>query len=372
MWHTRTIAEQLPHGVGNNAIAPHAFARSAIFSTQNFKGHGRPFYAQRKELAALNSMNINQLYGHQLDQHDADVMFELLRRVFAQGDSNKREARVLCKRLDLLRALGRAPGGKSRKLLDESIDRLTMATYEFQIPGLMTGMSRLILKALKRDRGEIEDAGADGPDYDILLDLELAKLFQYQEWVLLSKTERDRLLDDPLARGLHTYYSTHEKPFPVLPSTLKSLAGRETMREDKWISALVASLKNLKTATGWPVCELATTGKNAGKVVVQKVKAKKAATKPALKAEDAPPPAAVPMDLTRFKRADLYALSQAEAEALMPASMRAAWQASLTNDPDIACDPGSWQIRAVMKVISLWEEEQKRINPQIAAELNDI
>ncbi|UBM09995.1 plasmid replication initiator TrfA [Cupriavidus metallidurans] len=261
LWPTKVAQSGL-----TNFITPYAMARSAIFSTQVYRGQSaRPRYLEKTPLTSVKGMSVFQLAGEQLDQNDADVFYELLRRVIAQGDGSAREARVQFNRTELLTALGRARGGKTVKLLSESLARLTDATFYFEIPGLFTGRSRLILKALTAEEMQTLEY-----DYDVLIDVELSKLLAREQWAFLRKKERDSLAGDPLAKGLHAYYATHKDPYPVRVDTLRWLMGRQTMHPSKFKKALTDSLANLKSATGWHTCEIVNAGGDMAKVCVVK------------------------------------------------------------------------------------------------------
>lgn len=236
----------------SNFITPLALVQSVVFSTQVFRARAvRPRYQEKTKLASLGHMSVFQLTGEQLDQNDADVFLELLRRVIKDGKGASREARIHFNRVELLRSLGRSKGGNSIKLLTESLERLTDATFYFQIPGLLTGKSRLILKSLARkDVPEME------ADYDVLIDVELSKLFAQEQWSFIRKAEREMLAGDPLAKGLHAYYSTHREPHAMLVSTVQMLMGREGMQASKFRNALGQSLANIKKTTGWLRCEI--------------------------------------------------------------------------------------------------------------------
>jgi hypothetical protein len=260
----------LPHGLGKNSVTAHALARSAIFSTQSYGPKAeRPVYLAKTQLATTETSDIKvfQTAGRGLDQGDADVFYELLRRVFNSGQETRREARVCFNRSELVKTLGRAPGGKTRKLLDESLDRLFQAEFEFSVPGHFVGKSRLILKMYCREPGSVTEPNSD---YDVLLDVELSRLFDNGRWSILRRSERQQLGRNPLAKGLHAFYSTHSSPHPMKPDTLRLLMGRRTMQSSKFLAVLEPALGEVKLATGWPKCELQREGKHAGKVVVDK------------------------------------------------------------------------------------------------------
>ncbi|VBO96032.1 plasmid replication initiator TrfA [Burkholderia pseudomallei] len=257
----------LPHGLGRNFVTAHALARSAIFSTQSYcKKAPRPQYLSKTKLGATKTSGIEvfQTAGHGLDQGDAEVFYELLRRVFNSGHEMHREAHVCFNRGELIKALGRAAGGKTRTLLDESLDRLFRAEFEFSVPGIFIGKSRLILKMYRREcKSETEH------DYDVLLDVELGRLFESGQWTLLRRSELQCLKGNPVAKGVYAYYSTHMSPHPMLPATLQVLLGRD-MQLSKFVKVLIPALAEVKKATGWAKCELELKGKYAGKVVVER------------------------------------------------------------------------------------------------------
>lgn len=321
----------------SNLITPNALAQSAIFSTQVFRGPMiRPRFLERKQLASLSHMAVFQLSGEQLDQGDADVFFELLRRVIANGDGSSREARVCFNRVELLHALGRKKGGNSVRLLTDSLERLTDATFFFQIPGLLTGRSRLILKSLTRI-----DVPTMETDYDVLIDVELSKLFSNEQWSFLRKSERLSLSHDPLAKGMHAYFSTFQDPYPIKVTTLQSLMGRESTQSSKFIETLKASLRKLKEVTGWKTCEIAESGPNIGKVVVEKkMKAPSAKNQTAEKAVPLPKKAGLTWD-SIFSNRDLAGCSLQELESLMDGQAKQEWDKTLvgfnTDDKDIHC-----------------------------------
>ena len=95
----------LKYGLGQNLVTPHALVRSAIFSTQVYRRHAdRPRYTERTKLTTMGHIEIYQTAGYQLDQGDADVLYELIRQVFAQDHEDRREGRIRFNRGELLKA----------------------------------------------------------------------------------------------------------------------------------------------------------------------------------------------------------------------------------------------------------------------------
>lgn len=201
----------LPYGPGDNLIVAHTFVRSGIFSTQLYRRHAeRPVYLRKTALATTETSDIRvfQTRGPRLDQGDADVFYELLRRVFDRGRESDREEWIRLNRSELLDALGRGRGGKTRRLLDESLDRLCRAEFDFVVPGLLAGRLRLIRKMRRPDGDDATDC-----DYEVLLDSDIARLFECGQWTLLRQAERCQLAGSPLARGLHALYASLSEPY---------------------------------------------------------------------------------------------------------------------------------------------------------------
>lgn len=243
----------LKYGLNRNLAAPNSLAQSAVFSTQYYRSNApRPEYCEATKLEAMGAVQVYQTAGHRLDQWDADVFYELLRRILAEGREMDRESHVRFQRTELLKAIGRARGGTTRTMLDASLDRLYRADFKIRVPGVFETRSRLILKMHRLGPETSMEC-----DYDVVLDVELARLFDRGQWTLLRRAQRDKLRNNPLARGLHVLYSTLATPYPMLELTVKRLTGRESMKQrSKWFDALTEALELLKEATGWSRCAL--------------------------------------------------------------------------------------------------------------------
>lgn len=244
-------------------LAANALVRSAVFSTLDFAGGAkRPEIVEPLELAAIKPYRIEQVGGVRLSQTDADLFFWLLSRAYRSG-APKAGALVYFKRAEALEELGRTRGGKTDALLEESLQRLYSADFAYEIPGVV-GRSRL-LSCIEH----FEDSGKPY-DYKVMVSDGVAALLADGEWLVLLGKVKEQLARDPLAKGLYAFYASHKTAFPMLPSTLKALMGRESMQESKWRHALETALAKVQAATGWFQCELVKTGQLAGKVVVNK------------------------------------------------------------------------------------------------------
>ncbi|WP_173025160.1 plasmid replication initiator TrfA [Acidovorax sp. SRB_14] len=153
--------------------------------------------------------------------------------------------------------------GKTDALLDDSLMRLYQADFAYSVPGTV-GRSRLV-SCIERFNDEEKLY-----DYRVSISDGVAALLDGGEWLVLLGKEREQLASDPLAKGLHAFYTSHRSAFPMFPSTLKALMGRDSMQDSKWLHALDKALVRVREATKWVQCEVVKVGPYAGKVVVQK------------------------------------------------------------------------------------------------------
>ena len=254
----------LRYGIlSDTRIAANILVRSAVFSTLDYAGGAvRPVVTEAIPLATIAPYMIGQVAGVRLSQSDADLFYWLLSRVYRDGVPKNGHAYVFFKRGEALSALGRARGGKTDVLLDESLMRLCEAKFVYEMPGRVDKFR--LLSSVER----FEDG--DKPyDYRVTVSDSVAALLDDGEWLLLGK-DRQRLASDSLAKGLHAFYASHQTIFPMLPATLKRLMGRNSMQDSKWRHALEKALARVQEVTGWFRCELVKAGDNQGKVVVIK------------------------------------------------------------------------------------------------------
>ena len=270
---TTTTWPDLPfRATEDTRIAPHILVRSAVFSTLDFAGAApRPTTTEAEPLplAAMSQYRVAQLDGPRLSQGDAEVFFWLLSRAYRNG-APKGSATVFFKRAEVLTALGRSRGGKTDALLDESLQRLCLAEFNFEVHDKASGQmqrlgrTRLLAKV---------DRFSNNPHYEYRVTIAdgVAALMQNGAAVKLSATVCRELARDPLAQGLHAHFASNKFIYKTKFETLKALMGRGSTKQDsKWLRVLETALAKVSAATTWSQCELAKTGEFAGKVVVRK------------------------------------------------------------------------------------------------------
>lgn len=249
---------------GDQLLGVWALLRSAMFSTQKFDGAGkRPTLSSSAPLelhAVTPYLGISQVKGERLSQRDADVFFWLLARAYQRGRPRGAAAVVTFTKNEASTALLADRGGKQRQLVDDSLDRLFDAEFEFKVNSealRMTDRVRLI-SVLRRVEGGTEKEY----DYKVSIPLEVAKLLEGGKAFTLFGAERAKL-KDPLARGLYSYYQSLALNLPdkVTTAWLKKLMGRDRegarkgTQESKWLEMLDRALSDVQEVTGWPTCQ---------------------------------------------------------------------------------------------------------------------
>jgi hypothetical protein len=89
--------------------------------------------------------------------------------------------------------------------------------------------------------------------YRVSLSPEIKNLFSPASYTQLEWEERLTLKSSPLAQWLHSYFSTHAKPFAVGVAYLKEKTGSPTRLLKHFKAELKTALKALESLEGWTV-----------------------------------------------------------------------------------------------------------------------
>lgn len=287
------LTTDLPHGLGPNYALPHAICRGSVFSSVEFVGLGarlRPVYVRPTCIAEYGPVQVFQTAGEQLNQGAADVYAELIRLALGQEIIEGQRILVHITADAFLKSIGRERGANNRIWLGEEIARLKRASFRYEMPGLKAWETSFVADFTEdRSFREVKTSAV----YSIELNARMVQVYQ-KGWALLHAKARQHLhaCKDPLGKALYSFYASHKHPIDITAKELKRLMGRDELidtkgvilrkpqQQSKWIHDLEASLANLKSATGWHVCEY---NKAKGKVTVtkqNKAKKEKTAHKP--------------------------------------------------------------------------------------------
>lgn len=245
---------KLGHGkLDDHRAFPHAFVRSALFSSRKFSGEAVRATATENSpilLASLSNYRLVQYGGERLDQGDCEVFVWLVSRAYQRGLAGKTEARIFFTREEAAAELGRQRGTKNFRLFHESLMRLYKADIAYTTPHA-DGRTRLISSMEK-----IAPGGKNKYDYEIIISGKVGDFFRESDFRIIKNDERAKL-KDYLSKWLHAFYSSHSKPFNNYScDRIKKLADRVDTPDHIWYKKLAASLTHLKTVTGWWECEI--------------------------------------------------------------------------------------------------------------------
>ncbi len=237
---------KLPHGLGENFVAPRAAVQGALFSSLVFRGRVvRPEYSPENQAVVCEwgATTVTQIGGYRLDQGDADVYYALVREAAKQTGSFYT---LELKADELLKSIGRERGTQSREWLAGSLLRLMKATFEFAIPGLPIRQTTLLRAAAPRN----EEKSA----FMVIMGDGMKDVFKAGK-TLIKSAQRLELGTDTLAKGLHSFFSSHSKSGESKLSVdkLMVVTGRESMRKDRFKAGLAESIAKLRIATGWSI-----------------------------------------------------------------------------------------------------------------------
>ncbi|MFX1715685.1 hypothetical protein [Paraburkholderia sp. A1RO-5L] len=232
---------------------PHAFIRSALFSSRKFSGDAVRATATESDpilLDSLSNYELAQVGGERLDQGDCEVFVWLVSRAYQRGLAGKTEARIFFTREEAVAELGRHRGTKNFKLLHESLIRLYKADIVYKTSHA-AGRTRLISSI------EASTPGSKNKyDYEVIVSGKMGDFFKERDFRIIKNDERARL-KDYLSKWLHAFYSSHGKPFKNYScDKIKGLTDRSDTPERIWHEKLAAALAHLKEVTGWWECEI--------------------------------------------------------------------------------------------------------------------
>lgn len=243
----KRVHSQLPIWPDAVRGAPNALLRSAFFAGIHSKKRRTLGEQQSPDVEPEGTIVASQdgitlrYAGTQLNQYDADVFFEVLHR-------SRRErlgAEAYFAGYSFLKAIGRDDSKSSYQDLDNSLRRLKRGTLDVvwsigPRPYVYVGS---LIDTYTRE--------ATTKAYRITLSPEMLSLFQPSSWTQIEWAERMKLKGKPLAQWLHSYFSTHARPFPVTVAFLKEKTGSPTTQMFHFRVELRNAFKAMQDILGW-------------------------------------------------------------------------------------------------------------------------
>jgi len=218
----------LPSWPDSRRGTPNTFLRSALFSAIQSKDR-----VDMKNVILGSQAGIIVTYtGEQLNQEDLSV-WECLVHLAKESPLG---ATCEFTSYEILKTLGIQDAGENYKNLHDIIIRLTACAVQIQHVG-QTFFGSLISSGIRND-----ETGR----YSITLSKDLLKLYGKTEWTSVNWEQRKSLKRKPLALSLHSYYSSHAKPFAISLTWLKNnVAGSKNKQKAGFKAKVEKSLDEL-------------------------------------------------------------------------------------------------------------------------------
>ncbi|MEF8701429.1 MAG: plasmid replication initiator TrfA [Candidatus Accumulibacter sp. UW20] len=196
---------------------PNSFARSALFTSANRSIERENF--RRRKIATLRGAEMFYT-GEELRQDDGDVFLQIVHLARQQplGDVVEFSGYALLKDLEWTTSKG------SYERLRDSINRLSSTTVIVKTDassghpekGFGGSLVRKFEWNIEADRGTSQR-------WRIWLEPEIVVLFGREAYTRIDWAQRLQL--PPLAKWLHQFYFTHEKPIGYKIETIRTLCG---------------------------------------------------------------------------------------------------------------------------------------------------
>lgn len=197
---------------------------------------GRRGFRHRFPLAGPGN-NALLVTGIVLDQADRDVWDAVihLHRGIRPGD------RVLIPAHQILKIIGRSTGKSDIEWLKGALSRLQSTVIEAS-DGRYAYSGPMIMHWVRDD-----ETGHQA----ITLNPKIAELYGADGWTAVEHDQRMAIKGKVLAQWLHSFFSSHAKPFPIKLDTIKALCGSETKEKREFRRQLKGALSDLSEATSW-------------------------------------------------------------------------------------------------------------------------
>lgn len=221
--------------------APNAVLRAAMFCAGKPTNERKAFTAHTLEI--LGPYTITHT-GPQLYQPDLDVWLELVHRCRLRPLGTETEFQVS----SFLRALKRSTGKSDYSALVSTFRVLAATTIEVakrDENGRLRGYIGHLVDSLVYD----EATGR----WHVSLNPKIAALFAPTEHTWLQASARLALGRGYLAKWLHGYFSSHERPHPISAQRLRDLSGsvnRDIRDFRRKLKAALADVARVETAEG--------------------------------------------------------------------------------------------------------------------------
>jgi hypothetical protein len=236
------LSSQLPLWGDKVRGLPNPIARSSLFTVGN-QNEPRVFHRTHKAIQTIAGYTITYK-GEELRQDDEDCFLQLvhLARHHAAGDKVEFTA------YSFLKELGWKKSSEGYERLRTTLDRLQLTGLRISTAAGESeggdGAGGGYQGALVRKFAWKDETGRSLTRWVVFLEPEIVTLFAPNGYTQVFWEQRMRLRSS-LAKYLHSYYASHESPYPIKSATLKSLSGSRASRLSDFRKSLRTALQQL-------------------------------------------------------------------------------------------------------------------------------
>jgi len=225
---------RLPYWPEHRRGVSNDMARSALFTV----GQGRE-RVQFKGHRVRTLKNVDLIYtGEELRQRDEDVLLQLLHF----GRLAHIDDPISFVAADMLQQLGWTINSRSYRELAESIGRMQASSIHLV---RRSGEAEIRFGGSLIRSFEYQTKGDKGAaQWIVTFEKRIICFFSPTSYTQIEWQQRLSL--SVLTKWLHTFYFTHQKPFPMKVDTIRDLCGSTTKNLSKFRQALRASLTELE------------------------------------------------------------------------------------------------------------------------------
>ncbi|MBM4257966.1 MAG: TrfA family protein [Deltaproteobacteria bacterium] len=217
---------------------PNEFVRSALFpAIQPNKAR----YVRGETIFSQNGFTIT-FTGRQLTQCDLDVYEAIMHLARGTQEGNK----VRFTAYQLLKLLHRHTGKSQYKWLLDVLQGLTATAVSIERDGKRVFWGSLLPKGA----ADLEDG-----KFTVEISREMIQLFS-RGYTVIEEAHRRQLAGKHLAKALHGWICSHEKPHPVTVQFLHELTGSDTKALKKFRQNLKIALDDIRAIgaiTDWNI-----------------------------------------------------------------------------------------------------------------------
>lgn len=247
---TYQLQQMLPIWPDEVRGGPNPLLRSAFFAAVASKHRkifeDRTTVAKEPEgivIAAQDGITIKYT-GTQLNQYDADVFLEILHR----SRRSPLGTVVLFTGSEFLDSIGRVRNNLNYEDLETSLRRLKRGVVDvaWRTPTNrpMAYSGNLIAEVERETESKL---------YKVSLFPKIKVLFEPTNFTYLQWQDRKKLIRAPLAQWLHSYFSTHAKPFPISVDWIQEKSGHASSRRADFLRTLRKAIEVLQEKLDWQV-----------------------------------------------------------------------------------------------------------------------